>query len=470
VLVLVALIMVLLLALGVPGQVSRSVRCALHQVFGIGGGCSSGPIASNVMPCPTSASTRTASDEFQVFFIDAGHKNTLIKTVFSNGRVDYTLVDNGTLEAQAKLQAELEAGPVGFDAEAKAAAGGELTGSYTFSFANAAAASAFEHQVQSAGGWGVIAHDVASGIPIAAPVANGLLNLVGIDGVPNGSDLAHQYHRYLTSAYVGAGAVGQLNLTAEGEAGPVSLDLKSELKGAPGFREVMAGDPNDPNGPKKGDVQVYLSLDGSADGSLMQALFGPQASAAAKGNAEAVVTLDSHGNPVQLEITASGSAGASAGLALKPAGGSEGSGGSSGGSSGGAGSGAGDGGAPAGAAGGILRSLDASANMGAGQGYQYKATLDLGDNPQAVQTLVSVLNPASSGPAMTQLISDINTQGTQRIQPFQQTTSHAGGGVVLEIADIGGGATVGVDSQHQNLFAGWVQNPGGAWQPVVCQT
>jgi hypothetical protein len=71
---------------------------------------------------------------------------------------------------------------------------------------------------------------------------------------------------------------------------------------------------------------------------------------------------------------------------------------------------------------------------------------------------------------MTQLISDINTQGTQRIQPFQQTTSHAGGGVVLEIADIGGGATVGVDSQHQNLFAGWVQNPGGAWQPVVCQT
>jgi hypothetical protein len=406
------------------------------------------------------ASTRTASDEFQVFFIDAGHKNTLIKTVYSNGRVDFTLVDNGTLEAQAKLQAELEVGGLGFNAEAKAAAGGELTGSYTFSFSNAAAANSFAQHVQSAGGWGVVAHDIAGGIPVAAPIVNGALNLVGIHGAPNGSELADEYKRYLTSAYVGAGAVGQLNLSAEGEAGPVSLELKTELKGALGFREVMAGDPNEPDGPQKGDVQVYLSLDGDADASLMQALFGPQASAVAKGNAEAVVTLDSHGNPVQLEVTASGSGGASGGLSTKaeaPASG----GGSEGGSSGGS-----EGGLPAG---GILHSLNAGANAGAGQGYQYTATLDLRDNPQAVQDLTSALNPASSGPAMTRLISEINTQGKQRIQPYQQTTSHAGGGIALEIADVGAGANVGVDSQNQNLSAGWVQNPGEAWQPVVCQ-
>ena len=70
---------------------------------------------------------------------------------------------------------------------------------------------------------------------------------------------------------------------------------------------------------------------------------------------------------------------------------------------------------------------------------------------------------------MTQLLSEINTQGQQRVQPYQQTTSQAGGGVALEIADIGAGANVGVNSQHQNLFAGWVQSPGQAWQPVVCE-
>ncbi len=466
-LILVALIVAFVVASGVGTEVSHRVECAIEQVFQTGGGCQSpSSTASNVVPCPTSAVTDTASDDFQIFFIDAGHNNTLIKTVYSNGQVDYTLVDNATLEAQAKLQAELEVGGLGFNAEAEAAAGGELTGSYTFSFPNAATASSFAHDVQSAGGWGVIAHDIAGGIPIAGPVAGGLLNLVGIHGAPNGADLAQQFHRYLTSAYVGAGAVAQLNAMADGEAGPASIELGAELKAALGFREVMAGDPDDPDGPQKGDVQVYLSLDGSADGSLMEALFGPKASAVANGNAEAVVTLDANGNPVQLEVTASGAGGAGAGVGTKSEGGSEGGGSEGGGSEGGGSEG---GGSEGGAGGGILRSLDAGATVGAGKGYQYTATLNLRDNPQAVQSLASVLDPASSGSAMTQLLSEINTQGQQRVQPYQQTTSQAGGGVALEIADIGAGANVGVNSQHQNLFAGWVQSPGQTWQPVVCE-
>lgn len=457
-LIIVALIIAFVLASGLAGDVAHRVRCAVDQVFQDANACQSpSSTASNVVPCPTSAVTNTAADEFQLFFINAGHNNTLIKTVYSNGRVDYTLVDTGTLQAQAKLQAEFEVGGAGFNAEASAAAGGQLTGSYTFSFANAAAAQSFASTVQSAGGWGVVAHDYANGIPVLGPVASGALDLLGIHGAPSGSSLAQQYGKNLTSSYVAAGAVGQLNALAEGGAGPVSTELGAELKAGLGFREVAAGDPHDPNGPQKGDVQVYLQLDGSADGSLMQALFGPSIGAQAAGSGDAVVTLSSHGQPTQLEITASGSYGASAGLQTsKPengpgASGSEGSPGS-----------------PA-AGGGILKRLGASTTAGQGQGYQYTATLDLRNNPQAVQDLASLLTPSSAGPAMTQLISLINTNGQQRIQPYQQTTSQTGGGIALEIADVGAGTNLSVSSQHQQLFAGWIQNPGRSWQPVVCQ-
>jgi hypothetical protein len=474
VLLLVALIIGALLMIGIPGQFSRSVGCAVQRIFGYGGGCMAGVSNSAVMPCPTSAVTRTASDELQVLFIDVGHKNTLIETRSSDGRVDFTLVDNGTLEAQAKLQAEAKIdGLGGFNAEATAAAGGELTGSYTFSFSDAASAAAFAKQVQSGGGWGVIAHDIAGGIPVAAPIAGGFLDLVGVHGAPNGASLADQYHRYLTSAFVGAGAAGQVKALASGELGPASGELGAELSGALGFREVYAGDPNDPGGPQKGDVQIYVKLDGNADASLMQALFGPKVAAQASGNGDAVITLDSSGHPKQLEITASGDAGTSGGLAVSHEGGSggasEGS-GSGGGAAGSGGGAAGSGGAPASSeGGGILKSLDLSSTIGAGQGYQYTATLDLSDNPQTAQDLVSLLNPSSAGPAMTQLINQINTNGQQRVQPYRQSSSQTGGGAVLEIADVGGGFDASVGSQNQHLLAGWVQNPGQGWQPVICK-
>lgn len=460
VLILLALIVAVVIASGLGAQVSHHIECTIEQVFG--GGCQApSTTASNVVPCPTSAVTNTASDDFQIFFIKAGHKNTLIKTVYSNGRADYTLVDGGTLEAQAKLQAEFEIGGAGFNAEASAAAGGELTGSYTFSFPNAAAADAFAKKVQSAGGWGVIAHDYANGIPVVGPLASGALDLFGIDGAPSGSSLAQQYNRYLTSSYVGAGAVGQLNALAQGGAGPASAELGAELSAALGFREITAGDPNNPEGPQKGDVQIYLKLDGSADGSLMEALFGPSIGAQADGSGDAVVTLNSKGQPTELEITASGSYGANGGLQVsKPENGQEG--GSNGsGAKGSEGSGGG--------AGGLLKSLDVSAKGGQGQGYKYTATLDLANNPQAVQDLTSLLNPSSAGPAMTQLISQINTNGKQRVQPYQQSTSSTGGGVALEIADIGAGTDLSVNSQNQHMFAGWIQTPGQSWQPVVCQ-
>ena len=454
-LLVVTVLVALVVAGGFPTQLEHGIECTVKKIIGQGGGCTAVATAPNVMPCPTSATTRTASDEFQVLFLDAGHKNTLIETIYSDGRVDYTLVDDGTLEAQEKFQAELKVGGFGFNAEASAAAGGELTGSYTFSFPNASAAAAFAKAVQSGGGWGVIAHDIAGGIPIAAPVASGLLNLVGIHGAPNGGSLADQYHQYLTSGFVAAGAVGQLKGLASGDLGPASVELGAELSAAAGFREVYAGDPSEPDGPQKGDVQIYVKLDGSADGSLMQALFGPKAAAAAKGNADAVITLDSSGHPKELEISARGNAGASGGLGVKQegepgSGASEGSGGSS-------------------EAGGLLKSLDLSSTLGAGQGYQYTATLDLKDDPQAVHDLTSLLNPDSAGPAMTGLIDQINTEGKQRLQPYQQSTSQTGGGAALEVSDVGAGANVSVGTQSQHLFAGWVQNPGGSWEPVICE-
>lgn len=462
VLALIGLIFALLLAMtpSFPTQVSHAIVCSVETIIGDGNACSSsatGP-GSNVVVCKTSTSTNTAQDQVQLFFIQVGHNNTLIETHYSNGSVSFTLVDTGSVEAQAKLiQLEAEAGNIGFDLNVSAAAGGQLTGSHTWTFPNAQLAKQFAGAVSGAGGWGVIAHDFADNIPIAGPVLGWLLSEAGVNGAPDPSSLSQ---KYLSSSYVAAGAVGQLNALASASAPEIgSAQLSAVLSAAGGFREITSDNGSD--GLQKGDVQIYVNLSGTATGVLQQGLFGPNAGGQGQGNAVAIVTLNQQGKPIQLSVTGavSGTGNGGAGGGYKgPENGGEGSGGTGG--SGGT-PGEGEGGA-------ILKGLNLNMNLGSGQGYQYTGTLNLANDPNAASMLLGLLSPSSSGASMTQILAQMQANGKQQVQPFGVTSSQSGGGLNGEIADVGGGVTVQVSSQNQQLSPGWIEPPGGSWEQVVC--
>lgn len=177
-----------------------------------------------------------------------------------------SLAGNG--DRDDKLQADLvnaqrEIGNVGFDVALAAAAGGQLQGSHTWTFPNAAAAKAFSDQVNSSGGWGSVLHD------IAGPIGGGLLDLVGIHGAPDPSSLAP---KNLTYSYISASLVGQLNGNANfglGEGANAQLD--AELKAAGGARLITTNPANlnPQSGQNEGEVAKALNLnvsDGSGSG------------------------------------------------------------------------------------------------------------------------------------------------------------------------------------------------------------
>lgn len=421
--------------------VSRGAQCLVARVLQVhNGACaSSSPKPSNQVVCQTTSQTNIADDQVSVFFVNVGHNQTLIKTTFSNGEVQYTLVNTGEAQLQADLLSiQGQAGSVGFDINASAAGGGQLQGSHTWTFPNAAAAQSFANQVNGAGGVGTVLHD-------AAGPFGGLLDVVGIHGAPDASSLAPGN---LTYSYKAAGLVGQLNGNADfGLGGAANAQLDAELKAAGGARLITSSKPTDLNPQsgqgalKKGDVQLFVNLSGNANAALQAQLFGPSATGSAKGSATATVTLGPDGSLQQVQITATGDVTGQAGLQGKtPKGEGE-----------------------------LQKALNLNVNDGGGVGYQYTGTLNLANNPAAKQALVSLLNPGGSVAAIQQLAHQFDTQGSQRLQPYTLTRSQGGGGFKLEIVDVGGGAKATVSKQNQSFSPGYIKPVGGGWQQVVCQ-
>lgn len=252
----------------------------------------------------------------------------------------------------------------------------------------------------------------------------------------------------MTYSYEQVNAVGQLNGNADfglGEA--LNAQLDAELKAAGGARLVTANNPTGLNpqsgqsAVKKGDVQLFVNLSGNANGALQAQLFGPSATGSVKGNATALVTLGPDGSLQQLQVTATGDYTGAAGLhGQTPKGEGE-----------------------------LTKTLNLNVSDGSGTGYSYTGTLNLANNPSAQAALVSLLNPSSSGAAISQLVQQMDTQGSERVQPYNLTRSQGGAGLKIEVADIGGGAKTTVSQQNQAYQPGWVKSPGQAWQPVICK-
>lgn len=444
--------------LPVGQNVAHSIECNVEKILGHPNACqtSAGPTPSNEVVCQTSSQTNSSSDNVEVLFLKVGHDQTLIETKFSNGQVQYTLTDSKKAEAVANLvQGQAEVGGVGMDFEVEAAAGGALDGAHTWTFPNQAAADAFAKQVNSSGSWGQVAHDAASlgnVVPILGPVSswagNGLLNLIGIHGAPNPDDLAKQN---LTYSYLGLSAIAEVSGKAEaGLGGEASLQLDAELKGAAGIRVITSASPvgqgasGGQNGAvplKKGDVQLFLNLDGSGNAALQDLLFGPNAGGSVKTKGTAVVTLSPNGQLQMLQITGSADGTGTAGL---------------------------DGNNTQGS--GLVQKLGLKVSDGAGGGINYTGTLNLTSNPAAQQQLISLLGGgATAGPALAQLATQIDQNGTQRLQPYTVSRSTSGAGLEGEILDVGGGAAATVNQQNQSFNAGWIKAPSNGWQPVICK-
>jgi len=465
-LLVVAAIVAVIWSNGLPGNVGHTITCAVARILQTGG-CQASPSASkpsNVLVCQAASQTNTADDQLSVLFLSVGHNNTLIETTYSNGQVQYTLVNTGTATAQADLlKVEGDVGGYGFDAELTAAAGGQLTGSHTWTFPNAAAAKAFASKVQSAGGWGVVAHDAVGATVGSMPVVGGplgwlgnkALSAVGINGAPDPGSLAPGN---LTYSYVAAGAVGKLNGDFNLGVGPeLSAELDGELKAAGGARLITSGSAggglSTQNGQvplKKGDVQFFVELNGNANAALQDALLGPRAAGSGSFKGTAVVTLSPSGSLQQVQLTGSVDGTGSAGLkGSSPPGAPPGSGATEG---------------------GIAKSLNLNVSAGAGLGFQYTATLNLQNNPAARADLVSLLGAGGQSTQATgDLLSQIGTNGTQRLQPYALTRSQGKLGAELEVVDVGGGADATVSKQNQSFDPGWVKAPGQSWQVVVCK-
>ena len=420
--------------------IRQNTICAVQRVFQMSSSCQASPgnKPSNEVVCATSTQTNVASDEVSVLFVKADNNHTLIKTTYSDGEVQYTLVDTGEAELQADLiKAEGEVGSLGFDVSLTAAGGGFLQGSHTWTFQNAQQAADFDHQVSSSGGWGAVMHDAAG------PVGGWILDHVGIHGAPNPDDLDP---KNLTFSYVAAGAVGQLNAGGNlglGEAADAKLD--AELKASLGARYITSDQSTDVGSQgnvKKGDVQFFVTLSGNANAALQAKLFGPSATGSTMGTGTAIVTLGPDGSLQQLQLQASGQYTGAAGL------------------HGGGTSGDTD-------AGEVAKALNLNVNDGSGQGYQYSGVLNLANDPTAKQALVQTLTGDGSG--VSSLMQDIGDNGTERIQPYSVSKSQSDAGLELEVVDIGGGAKGSTSSQSQGFSPGQIKVPGQGWQPVICQ-
>lgn len=427
----------------IGGQVGHGAVCEVKKVFGRT--CTaSASTPSNEVVCEVASDTRKATENIQVLFLTGEHDATLIKTVYSDGHVTYTVVQSGQLEAQYKLfQAEAEIGDAGFDAEVAAAAGGQLTGSETFSFPNQQAAKAFEDEAQSTGGWGEVLHDGAG------PIGGWILDRVGVHGAPTEGSLAQQYGSDLTSQYVSVGAVASVTGKVGAQAGPVGAQLQDELNGAGGARYITAG-------PQKGDVQLYLQLGGSTSASVLAGEFGDEINA--KGSGTAVVTLGPDGQPLSLQLSATGQVGATGSGTAKSNDKDDDSGDDD--------SGSGEGGSEEGESG--NSELGISAALTSGEGVQYTANLNLQNNPAAVQGLVDLLG-GDTGQGASALAQQIQSNGTQQLQPFQDASSKTGLSIAGEVSDVGGGFGTNVNNDNQQYSPGWIAVPGQGWQSVVCK-
>lgn len=435
-----------LLAVNTLGPtIAHGAECLIAKVFQLNI-CTSGPAY------PVSASAKNVGYSGRVAIVDGGHSYTVTLTKLSNGTSTITVVDNGKVGVSGKVGADVELGPIG-GAGAEASIGGGVNGGQTstWTLPSWSLGQSYFNQISNGSSLGLTVHDAVSGSVVGQIPGLGSLathavdSLTGASGAPGQNSLPH---KYLTSTSTGGGAQGRGDAGAHVDFGPLQAGVSAALEAHAGLQHINYGS-------QKGDWQLVAGLDGTADASLANWLFGAQADGAGNVTAEATVTFSPSGAPETLDVTASGDGVWT--LAAPPSlintqvpGSSSGQSGSSkeGGQSGGE-----SGKEP-------LLSVQTNTTGGSGVGSQFTGALDLSDDPQAVQDITSILqgNPAAIG----DLINQMNSKGTETIQSYRITRSNSTVGGDLSVG-VGGGFSLSDGTSSATYNRPKMRENGGQW-------
>ncbi len=426
---------------------AHDVVCLVEKV--LGQGCAA-PSAY-----PVSASVKDVGYSGRVAIVDGGHSYTITLTKLSNGTSTITAVNTGTAGVSAQVGAGVELGPLGSaGADASIGGGGYGNQSETWTFPSWAQGQKYFNQISQGSALGLSAHDLVSStagsIPIfGGDITNAFDSITGASGAPNQGSLPH---KYLSSTYTGGGLQGSGDAQAGVYFGPLSAGVSASLDAHAGLQHINYGS-------EKGDWQLTGGLDGNADGSLAGVLFGAQANGAGNVSGEISVTFSPNGTPQTLEVSAYGDGvwgigpQQNAKIDIPDSSSTEG------------GSSSSEGGSNRGKSGGEggdepLLSVQSQGVNGSGVGSLFTGAIDLANDPQAEQDVNSILggNTARIG----DLITQINSNGTETIQKYHITRSSSNIGVN---ASVGVGAGVGLNngSSSADYAPPEIRENGGPW-------
>jgi hypothetical protein len=438
-----SLIGVVLLVVNVFGpSIERGAECLIAKVFRIGG-CSAGP------GYPVSASVKTVGYSGRVTIVSGGHSYTITLTKLSNGTSTITATNGGTVGVSAQWGANVELGPLGgAGADATVGGGGYGGQTSTWTFPSWSLGQHYFNTISQGNALGLTAHDVVAGtvgqVPVAGSLATGLFDrITGASGGPNQGSLPH---KYLTSTSTGAGVQGSADAGAHVDLGPLQGQIGGSIDAQAGVQHIGYG-------AQKGDWQLVAGLNGTADGSLADYLFGGQAEGEGNVSGEVDVTYSSSGAPGTLEVVASGDGvwgvappsdagvdvpGDSSGEGSKADGGESGEDG---------------GGEP-------LLSVQSDGSGGSGAGSAFTGTLDLSTDPQASQDVTSILEGNTA--AIGDLIDQMNEHGTETVQTYQISRSNSSFGGSVSVG-AGAGMQLSNGSSSATYQPPKTREDGGKW-------
>ena len=425
-----AVVFALVSLTNVDGTIVREVEIAICKIAN-GGEC---PEQVAIDPeCLVSSDTRSSNFSVTVAVVTVGNGATLIKEVFADGKVRFTLVDDVSVAAELIAGARARVGRLGFNAAASASAGGRLKGASVYEFTDPEAAAEFEKKVKNEGTVRDLLHTVTEG---------GIIDPFGIKDQfadwafgEDADDLPEP-----TSTYVDV--EGILNGEASIGAGVPGLDAALELaaEGAGGAKLITSGD-------EAGDVELHFNLTAEAAADLGILALGPGIGGEASVTATLLLehTEDDFLRPRKLTVTGT----------------------------------AGYNGSPLNATqllntedlASLTTALESSAvrsSEGSGQQVEFSAELDLRDR-ENLEAAVAMLDPrpVNRARAAADLVQRFDEDGKLTFQVYDTTATENGVEVAAGVG-VGGGVGGETSSGSQDLADAYVREPGGTWQPRSC--
>ena len=411
----------------IAGEVERLI-CQIAY----GGACPAEPGVDK--ECLVSSDTRNSNFSVTVAIVTVGNGATLIKEVFADGKIRFTLVDDVEVAAELIAGARARVGRLGFNAAASASAGGKLEGARVFEFTDPDEAADFEVSVRNEGTVGDLLHQITESGFDPFGVKDTVADFVfGEDA----DDLPEPDAEYVRGSIFADG-------NADLGAGFPGLDgaLEAAVQGAGGAKVLTSGR-------EKGDVELHFVLTAEAAADLGILALGPGIGGKATVNATLLFdnTGDNSFRPEKLTLTGT------AGYNGSPLNASQ-----------------------------ILNTEDLAdlstalesaavrSSEGSGHQVEFQAELDLRDRENLEATLAMLNpNPTQRALAAAGLVRRFDEDGKLTFQVYETTATDTGVEVAAG-AGVGGGGSVDTSTETQDLADAYVREPGGRWQARNCGT